>query len=157
MLEETVVKRLIMNNQTIASMESCSGGAFCNAITNVEGASNVFKFSAITYSNEYKVRLGVDRNVIEEYSVNSIETARDMAFKITFFAESTYGIGITGRFNSLNQENKRKRNTIYVSIYCSRNNKYYDLILKSPNKRREKCKEYVIKKILEYLLKIIDE
>ena len=154
MLEEVVVNKLIEKKQTIASMESCSGGALCDAITDVEGASKVIKFSAITFSNEYKVRLGVDRSIIEEYSVNSVETARQMAFKITFFAESTYGIGITGRYNNKSEDlNKRKK--IYISIYNSKEHKYHDLILKSPNKRIKKCNEYVVKKTLEKLLEII--
>ena len=153
MIEE-VVARLIKKNQTVASMESCSGGALCNAITNVEDSSKVFHFSAVTYSNDYKVRLGVDRAVIEEYSVYSIETARQMAYKISFFAESTYGIGITGKINNKQDEDK-KRNKIYISIYDSKHNKYYDIILKSPNKRREKCKEYIVKKIMEKLLVIL--
>lgn len=41
-------------------MESCTGGALVNAITNIPGASEVLKFSAVTYSNEYKIKLGVD-------------------------------------------------------------------------------------------------
>ena len=50
-----VVEKLIKLNKTISTMESCTGGALVNEITNVEGASNVIKFSAVTYSNEYKI------------------------------------------------------------------------------------------------------
>ena len=32
-------------------MESCTGGGVVNAITNIEGASDILKFSAVTYSN----------------------------------------------------------------------------------------------------------
>ena len=49
---EQIVKILTNNNQTISTMESCTGGALANAITNIEGASNILKFSAVTYSNE---------------------------------------------------------------------------------------------------------
>ena len=52
-----VVELLIKNNKTISTMESCTGGALVNAITNIPGASEVLKFSAVTYSNEYKICL----------------------------------------------------------------------------------------------------
>lgn len=155
---EEVVNRLIARKETISTMESCSGGALANALTNINGSSKIIKFAAVTYSNDYKVRLGVERSIIEEYSVFSIETAREMAFKISFFAESTYGVGITGKFNSKLDDNiKQKRNKIYVSIYNSKKNNYIDLIIKSPIKRREKCKEYVVKKTLETLLNYFDK
>ena len=54
-----VVDRLIRLNKTIATMESCTGGAVVNEITNIEGSSSVIKFSAVTYSNEYKIKMGV--------------------------------------------------------------------------------------------------
>ncbi|MGM9875845.1 MAG: CinA family protein [Bacilli bacterium] len=43
-----IVKLLIKNNKTISTMESCTGGGVANAITNIEGASEVFKFGALS-------------------------------------------------------------------------------------------------------------
>ena len=43
-----IVLRLTKKGKTIATMESCTGGALANAITNISGASEVFKFGAIT-------------------------------------------------------------------------------------------------------------
>ena len=40
---EEVVNKLRKNKQTIATMESCTGGAVANAITNIEGASDIFR------------------------------------------------------------------------------------------------------------------
>lgn len=155
-----VVNRLIKRNETISTMEACTGGAIVNAITNVQGSSKVIKFSAITYSHDYKVRLGVDKNIIEEYSVYSLHTVREMAFRISFFAESTYGIGITGKFDVKPSDipgKKSPRNKVFISIYNSKNNTYTDFILKCPNKRREKCKEYIVKKIMEKLIEILND
>ena len=155
-MAEEVVYKLYSRKETISAMESCTGGAFANAITNIQGSYNVIKFSAVTYSSEYMARLGVDRDVIEKHSVYSIETAREMAFKITFFSECTYGIGITGRLNTVKKgEEKPKKNKIFISIYNSKKNEYTDLIIKCPNKRREKCKEHIVKKTLEEVLNIM--
>ena len=82
---ERVVKKLIELNKTISTMESCTGGGIANAITNIPDASKVIKFSAVTYSNEYKIKMGVSSELIDKYSVYSIEVAREMAKTISLF------------------------------------------------------------------------
>ena len=72
---KSIVEKLGVLNKTIATMESCTGGAVASEITNCPGASEVLKFSAVTYSNEYKIKMGVNADVIEKYSVYSMETA----------------------------------------------------------------------------------
>ena len=67
---KVVVNRLIEKNKTISSMESCTGGGFANMVTNVPGASDVFKFSAVTYSNEFKIKMGVASEIIDNYYSN---------------------------------------------------------------------------------------
>lgn len=76
---EKIVEKLKKQNKTIAFMESCTGGLLANSITNVSGASEIIKISLVTYSNEYKIKFGVDKNVIEKYTVYSAETAKEMA------------------------------------------------------------------------------
>ena len=46
-----LVEKLLDANKTISSMESCTGGCFANSLTDISGASDVFKFGAVTYSN----------------------------------------------------------------------------------------------------------
>ena len=52
-----IVEKLKEKNKTISTMESCTGGGVANSITNIEGASEVLRFSAVTYSNEYKIKI----------------------------------------------------------------------------------------------------
>ena len=54
---QRIIKKLTDLNKTIATMESCTGGGVANSITNIEGASEVIKFSAVTYSNEFKIKI----------------------------------------------------------------------------------------------------
>ena len=44
-----IIEKLTNLNKTISTMESCTGGGLANAITNIEGSSEVFKFSEVTY------------------------------------------------------------------------------------------------------------
>ena len=152
-----LVKILTENKKTIATMESCTGGGLVNAITNVEGASLVLRFSAVTYSNEYKIKMGVDKDIIDTYSVYSMETAIDMSKKIVDFTNSNYGVGITGKLNRADQNNLYgDDNTIFVSIYDKDNAIIYKLVVKATKKTRKENKDLVVENIIDELLKIIN-
>ena len=149
-IEEKVVDLLSKHGETISTMESCTGGYLSSTITNVEGSADVFHFAAVTYSDEYKIKFGVDKEVIDKYGCYSLEVARLMAKKIMFFAESTYGVGVTGKLN-------KEDGIVYVSIFDGRCRKYYDMKIKCPNKKRVLLKKYVVDKILNKLYKIIGD
>lgn len=151
-----IVKLLKSQGKTISTMESCTGGAVANAITNVEGASEVIKFSAVTYSNEYKIKMGVNKNIIEKYTVYSIETADEMSKNISIFANSNYGIGITGQINKIDPNNiTAENNKIYISIYDSENGKYYHAILTAIDGSRLENKNIIVNKIVSMLKDIL--
>ena len=153
---EKVVKRLIELKKTISTMESCTGGGVANAITNVEGSSEVLKFSAVTYSNEFKIKMGVSSDIIDKYSVYSMETAIEMSKNISLFTGSNYGIGITGKLNRADKNNLfGQDNIIYISIYDRDNDKYYNKEIKAINDIRSKNKEMIIKILEEELLSIL--
>lgn len=151
-----VVDRLIKLNKTISSMESCTGGGFANEVTNIPGASDVLKFSAVTYSNEFKIKMGVDSEIIDKYSVYSIECAKSMSKNISNFTDSNYGIGITGKINRVDKCNMYgSDNLIYVSVYDRDNDKYYTMSIDTINNSRSENKKMIIKNIVELLLNII--
>ena len=156
MLEKKLVNKLIENKETISTMESCTAGYLATSITNVDGSSNVIKFSAITYSNEYKIKMGVSEKTIEKYSVYSFETTHEMAKNISLFAKSTYGVGISGMINRFDEFNPGGiNNEIFLTIYDSKNNKFYDEKIICPNKKRLECKKYIARKALKKLNEII--
>ena len=151
-----VVEKLKNKNKTISTMESCTGGGVCNLITDIPGASQVLKFSAVTYSNEYKIKMGVNSDIIDIYSVYSLETAREMGKNISLFSNSDYGIGVTGKLNREDINNKYGLdNKVYICIYDRENNKYYDydFIVNSGNRIDNKMK--VILFIRDRLLEIL--
>lgn len=155
MSEERLVNILRNRKETISTMESCTAGYIATTITNVDNSSEVLKFSAITYSNEYKIKMGVDSGIIEKYSVYIFEVSRQMSKIISDFTKSTYAVGITGKTNKIDSNNLSKNdNKIFISIYNSKTKKYVDLLLTCPNKKREECKKYITNKILEKLLTI---
>ena len=159
MLEfKQIIEILTKKNKTIATMESCTGGSLVNAITNIEGASEILKFSAVTYSNEFKIKMGVNSKIIDEYSVYSLQTAQEMALNISKFANSNYGVGITGKLNRIDKYNLHgENNLVYVSVYDKDNNIYHNMEIKVTKITRQENKEKVIKEISHELLTILKD
>ncbi len=153
-----IVSRLDDLKKTIATMESCTGGALASEITNNPGASEVLKYSAVTYSNEYKIKMGVSADIIDKYSVYSMETAEEMARNIANFANADYGVGITGKINTSDPANKQGENdVVFVAIFDANKKEYVTATIKVPhNKTRKEVKEYIVEYIGNILIEILD-
>lgn len=153
---KNLVLKLIDKKKTIATMESCTGGGVANAITNIEGASEVLRFSAVTYSNFGKIKMGVSEEVINTYSVYSQECAREMSSNIAREAESDYGVGITGKLNRVDVNNPfGEDNVVFVSIYDKENNKFYNRKIDAVRESRKENKELVLENIYEMMMEIL--
>lgn len=155
---DEIIKILTLREEKISTMESATGGYIANAITNVEGASEVFSFGAVTYSNFYKIKLGVDKNLIEKYSVYSMEVAHDMSRAITEYTNSRYGIGVTGKLNRADRFNlSGKDNIVYISVFDQRKNNYLDSVLEVEDTTREENKKKILLEIVTLLKKMLSE
>ena len=151
-----VIKLLTEKNKTIRTMESCTGGGLANAITKISGSSSIFKFGAVTYSNSFKIKMGVDESIIDKYSVYSSEVAREMSKKISMFTGSDYGVGITGKLNAVDKNNLYGAdNQVFISIYDASFDKFYDANIFVDKDNRCDNKSEVINKVKEILLTII--
>ena len=154
---EELIKELIEKNQTISTMESCTGGAIANEITNIQDASKILKFSAVTYSNEYKIKMGVDKELIDKYTVYSKEVAMKMAKVISDFTNSYYGVGVTGKLKKSDLNNPYgDDDKVYLSIYVKDKNIYYNEEIKLISNGRRECKEEIIHIFVEKMLEIVN-
>lgn len=95
---QTVVAKLLLDKQkTIATAESCTGGAIASALVEYAGVSKVFLDGCVTYSNESKIkRLGVKAETLEKYGAVSHETAKEMAEGAAKTAGTNIGLSTTG-------------------------------------------------------------
>ncbi len=150
-LNKKIVDKLIEKNKTISFMESCTGGYLANEITNISGSSNVIKVSLVTYSNEFKEKFGVSKNIIDKYTVYSNQTAKDMAKNVAIFANASYGIGITGELSNINEAD----NKVYYSIYDYKNKKNTSNMLMIKPDERCKMKKLISNCVMEELWNIL--
>ena len=82
---------------TLAVAESCTGGALCQALTDIPGSSNWFDRGFITYSNQAKIEmLGVSSTLLEQYGAVSFEAARAMVEGVHGQSNAELAIAITG-------------------------------------------------------------
>lgn len=96
MLNQKLLEILKEKNKTISFVESCTAGGASKYLAQVPTASSVLKGSLVTYQNEVKVQLGVDKNTIEEQTAVCFEVAKQMAKNGRAFFKSDYSLAITG-------------------------------------------------------------
>lgn len=152
---EELINLLKIKNKTISCMESCTGGLFASEITNIDGASNIFKLGLVTYSNEYKEYFGVSRETINKYTVYSNNVSKEMAESVSKLANSNYGVGITGQLGTKDlRNNSNKINNVYTTIYDRDNDKYYNYNIEPEGKNKYQKKYFIVNFIKEKLYEI---
>jgi nicotinamide-nucleotide amidase len=95
-LEGAIGRMLIERGLTLGIMESATGGAIANALTDIPGSSEYFKGSLITYATQTKINMGVPAEIVAMHGVISRETAEAMATAARERLEVDLAIGITG-------------------------------------------------------------
>lgn len=145
-----IIKKMTAKQHTLSIMESCTGGGVSSVITNIEDASEVFQFSCVTYSNEYKVKMGVDPRIIEKFGVYSLETSKAMAKAICLLTNSNIGIGVSGNLN-LEDNNGNKGGIVYFSIYELNEKRFYSKVITINKPQREESKKAIINVIIDTL------
>lgn len=116
-LAEKVVKNLTEQNKTLAVAESCTGGWLSKLITDVSGASAVYKGGVCSYSNEVKMSiLGVKKETLEAEGAVSHSTAEQMAQGVRKALNTDYGIGITGIAGPKSDNTNKPVGLIFVAF-----------------------------------------
>lgn len=92
-----IVTSLIEDKITIATAESCTGGKIAAAITDVPGASEIFGYGMVTYSNDAKIKiLGVKAETLAAHGAVSPETAYEMAAGLKRVSGADVAVSVTG-------------------------------------------------------------
>jgi len=96
-MQEVVGNLLRQKNASLAIAESCTGGLIADLLTNVPGSSDYFVFSAVTYSNQLKMKiLDVSARTLERYGAVSEQTAKEMALGVQQISGAAYGLSASG-------------------------------------------------------------
>lgn len=94
---EMLVKTLADRDLTLATCESLTGGGIAVAVTDIPGASKVFRGGLITYQNDLKVKLaGVARRHLEVHGAITEQTAVEMASGALTSCGADIGLACSG-------------------------------------------------------------
>ena len=95
--EFELVAALRAAGASVSTAESCTGGLVAARITSVSGASEAFKYGAVTYCNEAKNKiLGVEKETLDSFGAVSAETAAEMAAGVRKIMNAEIGVSVTG-------------------------------------------------------------
>lgn len=114
-LEETVLNLLRKRGETFAAAESCTGGLIAKRITDLPGASWVFRGGVTVYTNDVKMFLGVKNDTLEAFTAVSREVATELAENVRMKLGADYGIGVTGVAGP-DSDGVHKVGTVFVAL-----------------------------------------
>lgn len=96
-LPELVAYTFTKHHITLATAESCTGGALAAQLTALAGASEYYRGGVVAYCNEVKeCALGVQRQTLQAYSAVSEQTVGEMAMGVRSRLGADYGVATTG-------------------------------------------------------------
>ncbi|MGD8295422.1 MAG: nicotinamide-nucleotide amidohydrolase family protein, partial [Desulfobacterales bacterium] len=111
---------LVRKQAHLAVAESCTGGLIADLLTNVPGSSDYFVFSAVTYSNQLKMKiLGVTAETLDRYGAVSEQTAKEMARGVQQISDSTYGLSVSGIAGPGGATNGKPVGTVCIGLASS--------------------------------------
>ena len=153
MINETLVKLLISKNITISSIESFTGGLAASKIVEIPGSSKIFPGSLVSYSSLIKEEiLGVDKKIIDEYSVISNECLKEMLVKGKAMFNTDIVIAFTGNAGPSTIEDTTL-GLCFMGIYYKNNFYLYKKEYKneSRNEIRNKSVDFIFEEIIKLL------
>lgn len=96
-LEVVIGKILKAKNKTMGTAESCTGGYIAHLITSVQGSSDYFKGSVVSYSNDIKENmLGVKKETLKGFGAVSKETVTEMVAGTLLKLNVDYAVAVSG-------------------------------------------------------------
>ena len=112
-----LVKVLKEKGLTIGSIESMTGGLFASAITDVPGASKVYKGSIVSYAVEEKINIvKVDQKIINKFTVVSKEVAVEMAKKGRELLNVDVCVSVTGNAGPTCEPGDKPVGEVHVAV-----------------------------------------
>ncbi|MCK8522042.1 competence/damage-inducible protein A [Aquimarina sp. D1M17] len=116
-IEMRIGNLLKYKKKTLAVAESCTGGTIAQIFTANSGASKYFSGGAVTYATQSKIDvLGVPAELIQEYTVTSLEVAEAMAQTVKEKFNSDYAIATTGNAGPDKGDGDVEVGTVFIAI-----------------------------------------
>ena len=102
---------------TLSAAESCTGGLVAKRITDLPGASAVFRGGVVSYTNDVKAQvLGVPEELLEVFGAVSEPVARAMAERCRTICRSDLAVSVTGVAGPDTDGRGNEVGTVYIAL-----------------------------------------
>ena len=116
-LEEVVSRLLQERSLTLSTAESCTGGLIAKRVTDIPGASQVFRGGVVSYTNDVKADvLGVPRAALDAWGAVSEPVARAMAEGCRRLCGSDIALAVTGLAGPEGDDRGNEVGTVYIAL-----------------------------------------
>ena len=116
-LQEVVSALLREKGLTLSAAESCTGGLIAKNITDLAGASQIFRGGVVSYTNDVKADvLGVPRETLDTYGAVSEPVARAMAEGCRRLCGSDIAVSVTGLAGPDGDDRGNEVGTVYIAL-----------------------------------------
>lgn len=116
-LPELVAYTFKKHHLTLATAESCTGGALAAQLTIMSGASEYYRGGVVSYCNEVKeCALGVRHDTLETYDAVSEETVSEMVTGVRTRLGADYAVATTGVAGPTGGTPERPVGTVWIGI-----------------------------------------
>ncbi len=117
-LSDIVIRHLLREGISLSVAESCTGGSFAKAVTDIPGVSAIFDRGIVTYSNRAKIQeLGVKPETLKTYGAVSDQVAREMAEGLHKASGSDLCLSITGIAGPEGGSPEKPVGLIYIGLW----------------------------------------
>ena len=116
-LEEVVSRLLRERGLTLSTAESCTGGLIAKRVTDIPGASQIFRGGVVSYTNDVKADvLGVPRATLDACGAVSEPVARAMAEGCRRLCGSDIALAVTGLAGPEGDDRGNEVGTVYIAL-----------------------------------------
>lgn len=116
-LLEAVINLIRKHKKSIGTVESCTGGYFSNTFTNIEGISEWYNGSLITYNYQAKENIAkVNKTDLEKYGAVSQEVVYQMVKNGQKILNVDICIAVSGLLGPDSGGEKQEVGTVFVGI-----------------------------------------
>lgn len=116
-LEEVVGQLLKSKEKSIATAESCTGGAIAARITRISGSSSYFLGSVVAYANDIKENhLGVEKQSLNDYGAVSKPVVKQMAEWIKRKFNTDYSVATSGIAGPTGGTKEKPVGTVWIAV-----------------------------------------
>lgn len=143
----------LLKNQHISAAESCTGGLVSKYLTDIQGSSEFFESSVISYSNASKISLlSVNPQTLSDYGAVSEQVVKEMAHGLLKISSANVALSISGIMGPNSDYTNKKIGSLWICTMTEFKAKtHYAELTNSRLENREEAAKIAIMNLYDFI------